>query len=354
MAKKYLFLLFIGFLILAACRKDKPTAEVEDTAFQAILDEKLKPYKVKQKDKDIGMGIYIKGEDEDLYITSGWPANKAESIYFRGARTKIFTAVSILKLQQQGKLNLDATLASNIPGTNEPYLPNDTNYNIPYKDVITIRQLLNHRAGVFDVTNTPILSTVKAPYAGENYAVYLKKLHGKTYAYKFEDFIRIVAKHKLSYFSPNTSFHYSNTGYHLLDVIIARVSGKAMYQFLEDEFLKPLDMKNTFFNVSSQGSESQMVSTPRDLSSWYFSLFGSREILDNENLEVLLPVMATNEDHLSYGFGTQPAYVTATRYDPGTKKMYLIFSTFMGNTQFKQQTDDMDAVVTEFIQVFER
>jgi hypothetical protein len=68
----------------------------------------------------------------------------------------------------------------------------------------------------------------------------------------------------------------------------------------------------------------------------------------------LLPVMATNEDHLSYGFGTQPAYVTATRYDPGTKKMYLVFSTFMGNAHFKQQTADMDVLVTELIQEFER
>ncbi len=158
--------------------------------------------------------------------------------------TEAFTEAAILKLQKQGKLNIDDFIVANIPGTNDPYLPNTANFAIPYKEVITIRQLLDHRAGVFDVTTTPILSTVKAPYAGENYIVYLQQAHGQAYKASYEEMIAVVAKHKLSYFKPGAGFHYSTTGYNLLAVIIERISGKSLHQFFHDEFLNPLAMKN--------------------------------------------------------------------------------------------------------------
>jgi D-alanyl-D-alanine carboxypeptidase len=87
-----------------------------------------------------------------------------DNIQFGAASsTKSFTAAGILKLHQQGKLNIDDLITANIPGTNQPYIPNTSGYAIPNKNRITIRLLLQHRAGVFDVTNDEIPDTTNAP-----------------------------------------------------------------------------------------------------------------------------------------------------------------------------------------------
>lgn len=53
-----------------------------------------------------------------------------------------------------------------MPGRSEPYLPDNADYAIPYKDQITIRQLLSQRAGVFDVSNQSVPIDSPLPYAG--------------------------------------------------------------------------------------------------------------------------------------------------------------------------------------------
>jgi D-alanyl-D-alanine carboxypeptidase len=375
MPKKFTFLLLFSFFIFSSCGKETTRIEVSKEPFQAILDKKIKPYQAVMQGKAIGIGLYIKGEKLDLYVSTGLPEAYQENIYFRGASTtKTFTAAAILNLQQQGKLNIDDRLVANIPGTNEPYLPNTPGYAVPYKEHITIRQLLNHRAGIFDVTNTPILSTVDAPYAGENYIDYLKKIKGKSHTSSFEEMIAVIAKHKLSYFAPNTAVHYSNTGYNILAVIVQRVSGKPLHQYMQEEFLIPLGMRNTFFthtgsdrhlpqpsvtswlkiknellpynldNVASAMSEGNIVTTPKDLSTWAYHLYASKKVLNEQHLQDMITNIAINEQH---------AYITTMRYHPGTKKTYLVFSTFFNYDDFQQQADDIDAIIREAIKEVE-
>lgn len=56
-------------------------------------------------------------------------------------------------MMQDGWLNLDDKITGNIPGTNIPYVPNTAEWNFPNKDLITIKQLLQHNAGIYDLTN---------------------------------------------------------------------------------------------------------------------------------------------------------------------------------------------------------
>lgn len=56
-----------------------------------------------------------------------------------------------------------------IPGTTMTYLPDDTSYQIPFKNRISIRQLLERQANIFDQINSPIPDTVSAWYAGQFY-----------------------------------------------------------------------------------------------------------------------------------------------------------------------------------------
>ncbi|RCH53787.1 hypothetical protein DJ568_16250 [Mucilaginibacter hurinus] len=213
---KNIYLSLILIVLGIGCSKSKKDNTVNSDTLQAILDKKVSSYKILMQSKAIGMGLYIKDEVSDMYLSSGFPESHKENIRFRGASTtKTFTAAAILRLQEQGKLNIDDKITANIHGSTEPYVPNSADYEVPYKEEITIRQLLSHRAGIFDVTNTPIPDTVKAPYAGQDYTEYLQAIKGDTYTFEFLDLIGVAARHKLSYFKPGSAYHYSNTGYNM-------------------------------------------------------------------------------------------------------------------------------------------
>ena len=90
--------------------------------------------------------------------------------HFRGASTtKTFTAAAIMLLDQRGLLRIDDALTAKMPGRDQPYLPDTPGFAIPHKEQITIRQLLSHRAGVFDVANQDIPAGLPLPYSGMNY-----------------------------------------------------------------------------------------------------------------------------------------------------------------------------------------
>lgn len=360
MPKQFTLLLLLSFCISVSCTKEQQVSAIDEAPYQAILEQKSKSNEALTSGKEYGFGLYIKGEQLDLYVSADLPEAEQENINFRGASTtKTFTAAVIFKLQQLGKLHIDDRLVDPIPGTKEPYLPNTPEYAVPYKEVITIRQLLNHRAGIFDVTKTPILSTVDAPYAGGNYIAYQHGISGLTHTFTFEEMIAVVAKHKLSYFAPNTAFHYSNTGYNLLAVIIERVSGKPLHQFLQEEF-HALGMKDTFIppysrdNFPSAISEGNIVTTPKDLSTWAYHLYATNKVLDEQHLQEMIAMMPTNEQYVIYGSGAAlPGYISTMCYHPATKKTYLVFSTFFNDDDFPQQAEDMDAIISAAIKKVE-
>lgn len=399
MNKKNSLLLMIScFLILMSmgCRNNvDSTAQLQEN-LQQMLNQRLETYKKQFPGKDIGLGLYIKSTSGDLYVSSGFPKEMGENIHFRGASTtKTFTAAAILKLQMSGKLNIDDLITANIPGTNEPYVPATSNYAVPNKNKITIRLLLQHRAGVFDVTNSDIPTNVNAPYAGKRYVDYATNLYGADHTFTFEELIGVDAVNNLSYFLPGTAFHYSNTGYNLLAVIIERVSGKHYGQFLQDEFVAPLQMNNTTFpylgtdqkmpapylpswlmldnemikydddNMSSAVSEGNILTTPKDLANWVYALYGTDKIVNQDLHNQMIDVLPSGDVNVNYGLGTstypldtgyghdgvRPAYITVMRYEPNTKSSYVLFSNFLNFDQVGNQANDMHNMVSEAVKL---
>src|SRR4028119_168397 len=176
MRKQFFLFIFIVLIINSGCKKNPISKLYLEQNLQRIVDKNLAQYKTKFPGKPIGFGLYLKeggsgGKSQsgrDVYVSSGFPKEYGDHIHFRGASTtKSFTAAAILKLRQQNKINLDDFITDKIPGTNESYIPATSGYAVPYKDKITIRLLLQHRAGVFDVTNTDIPKTANVPYAGK-------------------------------------------------------------------------------------------------------------------------------------------------------------------------------------------
>lgn len=136
--------------------------------------------------------------------------------------TKQFTATAIMLLVHDGKLRYDETLAE---------LFSDSPV---YWKSITIRNLLNHTSGLPDYedlmdaaekTKGPQWSPEKQIQDGEVLELLRKEKNGKS--------------------APGTSWSYSNSGYVMLGIIVAKVSGKSYGEFLQQRIFAPLKMNHT-------------------------------------------------------------------------------------------------------------
>ncbi len=130
--------------------------------------------------------------------------------------SKQFTAMGIVLLEKQGKLNYDDDISNYIP-------------ELSFYDTISIRNLLNHTSGLPD------------------YMDLFEENWDKSKFVTNEDIVLEFAKHKPELlFLPNEQFDYSNTGYALLGLIIERASHLYFEQFLTKYIFEPLKMSNTF------------------------------------------------------------------------------------------------------------
>jgi CubicO group peptidase (beta-lactamase class C family) len=142
-------------------------------------------------------------------------ANTADTRFNLGSINKIFTTVAIQQLDQQGRLRLDDPIVR--------YLPD---YPAESAKKITIRMLLEHRAGVPDVLRSPALW--KNPLAVRT----------------AEDWYRLIRDEPLE-FEPGTRQRYSNGGFVMLGMIVQRVSGADYYAYVRDHVYSPAGMTRT-------------------------------------------------------------------------------------------------------------
>ena len=154
------------------------------------------------------------------YFVSSAPSPSTQvtkDTYFRFAsNTKNFTSASVLNMQEDGWLNIESRITDTIPGSTSAFVPASAEWNIPNKNQITIKELLQHSAGVFDISNDSI-----AGYP--NGYVMDVMLADPNHQFTSSELVGMVASRSLSYFPPGTNHHYSNTGYTILSEIISRV-----------------------------------------------------------------------------------------------------------------------------------
>ena len=116
------------------------------------------------------LNLILQTPEETIFVScSQTPAEAiTENTYFRFAsNTKNFTAAAILKMHQDGWLNITDRMVAIIPGSKTAYVPNTPHWNVPYKNRITIEQLLQHSAGVYDskwTMNTDFMLTALCNY----------------------------------------------------------------------------------------------------------------------------------------------------------------------------------------------
>lgn len=162
--------------------------------------------------------------------------NKLETVYEFGSITKQFTAVAIMQLVEQGKINLDDTL--------DQYIP-----EYSHASEVTIHQLLNMTSGVpdylfcgilgFSFDDFEELSLMDLFFLEDTLSdVVTTPLEQKDLVTKISDF-------PLN-FQPGTNFEYSNTNYYFLGMIIEQLSGLAYDEYIRQNILQPLGLTELF------------------------------------------------------------------------------------------------------------
>jgi len=140
--------------------------------------------------------------------------NAVTNNYKIGSITKQFTSVAILMLQEQGKLSVDDKITKHLSDYPEPN--------------ITLRQLLNHTAGLPNYTNMPSWFST----ANESKTV--------------DEMLAFFKDEPLD-FKPGTDWSYSNSGYIVLGAVIEKVSGISYEEFIEKNIFNKIGMNHTYY-----------------------------------------------------------------------------------------------------------
>lgn len=361
---KVVILLFL--VILAGCAGDTTTAPT----LNEVVAARYAAYKAANNlPENAGVLVHLQTPNGAFTSQAGLPLAADENWHYRIASvSKTFTAASIMLLDQQGKLRIDDHLSDLIPGTNTPYLPDTPTYAIPYKSQITIRQVLSHRAGIFDVFNDPLPFV---PYNGYPYASYVKSVLNDPYhLFSIDELAGVLSANHLLYFEPGTNYHYSDTGYSLLAKIVEQVSGKTYEQFITDNLLAPLQLaqtrapwrgddnqitspslpgyvradSNSQFeeisedNMSDQVGPGNVISTPANMGRWIRMLLSGRGPLTQEQVS-RMTTKPTGNPTYALGIGNSPVGLGHTGAHPG----------YVNLVAYHPQDDVAVVVVTPFI-----
>jgi CubicO group peptidase (beta-lactamase class C family) len=141
---------------------------------------------------------------------------EAHSVFNLASVSKQFTAFAILLLEQDGKLRADDPVVKYLPELGQSARG------------VTLAHLMHDTGGLRDYIEM----------------LYMK---GRTDAdgTTIDEAVRLLARQTAPNEAPGVEFDYSNTGYFLLGVVVARVSGESLAEFSRRRIFEPLGMKNT-------------------------------------------------------------------------------------------------------------
>ncbi|MEH0153092.1 family 10 glycosylhydrolase [Limibacter armeniacum] len=251
-----------------------------------------------------GVGVAVSTPDRGMLFASAGTGNIytssaiAENTQFRVASiSKTFTTTLIMKLQEAGYLNIDDKLSDHLIVT-----------GLPYNSTMTIRQLLNHSAGVYDHFNN-------SNFWSEAVA----------YPYKVWTDSEVMAYSNAlgPSFYPGNSYGYSNAGFYVLGMLIKEKLGISLTQAFEQWIFQPLGLTETLFDESSNPGNKipnlaensrayeynqtgvrtagAVVSSPRNVAKFAKAIF-SEGFLSQSSINSMISPSANNG---AYGLGTR-------------------------------------------------
>ncbi len=146
-----------------------------------------------------------------------------------GSVTKLITAIATLRLIELNKLTLNTRVIDVLD------LPEIR--KIPYIERIEIHNLLNHTSGVYGFNNDM-----------EYISSLLGESSHKPKKWSSIEFLALADSTRVSPFGkPNTGTYYGDTNYVLLELIVEEVTGKSLRNFVNDEIIGKIGLKNTAY-----------------------------------------------------------------------------------------------------------
>lgn len=230
------------------------------------------------------------------------PAN-TKTRYRIGSESKMFTAVIIYQLVEEGRLSLSAKLFAYYP-------------DLPNSGTITISNLLHHSSGLHNYTDDT------------NFPDWMDRV-------MTHEQILTIIKDKGADFAPGTRTEYCNSNYLLLGYIIEKVTKSSYANAITKRIANKIGLKNTYYggpidtaknesasykndqnnwkpeketNMTIHGGAGSIVSTASDMALFMEALFGGK-LVRKASLEIMKTIVG------GYGMGLFPL-------DHGTHKAY--------------------------------
>ncbi len=218
----------------------------------------------------------------------------ANSQFHIASVSKTFTAMAVLRLMEQGKINLDADVKTYLSA-------------FPYNNV-TIKNLLSHRSGLpnyvhlMEGNSTETFRKKNKRGKWVTYSRVVKNNNIKAGLVTNKDMLQfLIEKHPAIESLPNRRFQYCNTNFALLALIVEKVTGLEFPTYMKDSVFTPLGMNNTYvfsikdtahytpsykYNFVPYGIEKldcvygdkNVYSTPRDILIWDKTLYTNKFI----------------------------------------------------------------------------
>ena len=305
--RRYIAIFFIIAILLTACQINE----------QKRIDDKMNEFLTlyNKNTEDSFSGSILIAKDKDVIYKESFGMadyeneikNSADTIFPIGSITKSFTSVSILQLEEEGKIDLDDKISKYIGDLNN-------------KQNITIHQLLTHSSGL----------QKEGLYSIEQHVPLDKNI----------DFIKKLPL----LFDPGKNFSYSNAGYIMLAKIIEEVSGISYNEYIEESIFKPLEMNNSFCGVDNNRIKNQAIgynldskdpiklslynlsivtgsgniySTIEDMQKYTLGLLNGKLISEESLNKIKYNQLGNTEDGYSYGFFLDTRYDKRNIYHSG-------------------------------------
>lgn len=321
-----------------------------------------------QAEADSGtfMGAVLVARGDEKLVNQAWGladaewniANTPQGKFRIGSVTKQFTSVSILLLAEEGKIDLDAPIATYLEGTPEAW------------SAITVRNLIRHTSGIPNVTSLDDFGRAALLPTSQDEIIAM-----------FQDL-------PLE-FEPGSKFAYSNSGYVLLSRIVEKVSGMELGEFYQTRLFGPLGMTDTalddtaaivplrvegyspsgdgatyvnadYVNMDIPTGAGALYSTTDDLLKWQRGLFGGK-VLSAASLETYLTphdyeaffgdpyahgvlVDREGEDVYYWHGGGIQGFNAWLSYDPGREVTVAVLANLNGGAASKLGQDLMTVV----------
>lgn len=231
-------------------QEELPDIISEDDTLEKIVDpayEEVERYLDEESAYKGFQGVALVAQGNEIKFAKAYGnadyddniVNKVNTRFAIASNTKQFTAVAIMQLMEDGKINLDDTI--------DKYFP-----KFKYANQITVRELLQMRSGLVDYLNAAELY-----FKDDESLKILNDYREKAYFDEYVSDSRWTADIILNnlylselQFEPGQAYDYCNTNYYLLGLIIEQASGVSYEDYIKENIFKPCGMK-----ISSMSAE---------------------------------------------------------------------------------------------------